>query len=171
MKSTVRTSLRPALFGLASLFTVACSDSRPVALAAAAPSAAPVPAATPAAAPPIQTPPYPPAIVPIEWSAIQNLGYDDRAAFLAGLQRLHAQLELQISELNARRAALTASDNPGKLNFAMEALGTARTRLLSTSTDLSKATPQNWEQLKERVSDSWVVVQNAHDKAAAEAPR
>ena len=131
--------------------------------------------ATPAAADTPSPPPAPAATTPsplieIQWSDIKDLGYDDRATVMAGLERMRKKLDLQITALEARRAKLTTKDDPVKFNDALKVLDTARTRLASYITDLGNATPENWTQRRDRITEAWVKVEDAYKKALAEAP-
>lgn len=173
MKTTLVRPLLLVLAGLSGFATPGCSDSQPVVVKSETPRPATpeVPNLPPTPPPPLVTPPAPLAITAAEWNDIKALGFDDRADFFVGLNRLHARLDAQITALNTRRATLSSTDNPAQWDATLEVLGTARTRLLSSSEDLQKATPQNWGQRRDRVAEAWVNVQSAHDKAAAEAPR
>ncbi len=107
-------------------------------------------------------------VVEAKWADIQDLTYEKRADFMAGLALLQKRLELQVAGLKTKRENLPATDDPAAFDFDLKALGTARTRFLSAGTDMSKATPQNWNQLKERVGGAWENVQDAYKKAAGE---
>ena len=52
-------------------------------------------------------------------------------------------------------------------DFAMQEVGNARTNLTSTSTDLTKATRETWDQLKDKVGLAWVRTQDAYAKVKA----
>lgn len=149
---------------LATLLSAACSDATPPAVETPAPAGPATPANPSAPA----TTPSP--ITELKWNDIKDLGYDDRAEVLAGLGKLREKLDLKIAALEARRTELTTQDDPLKFNAALKVLDTARTRLLSAITDLGKATSQNWAQRHDRVADAWVNVEDAYQKAAAEAP-
>ena len=113
---------------------------------------------------PAETAPAPEA----GWDNIKALTYDQRADFTTGLALLQKRLELQVASLKTKRENLPSTQDPAAFDFDLKALGTARTRFLSASTDLGKATPQNWNQLKERVGAAWENVQDAYKKAAGE---
>lgn len=102
------------------------------------------------------------------WTALRNHTYDQREAFFAGLKTLEARVDAQISELVAKRAAMEASNTSTQAwDFAMQDLGRARTTLLSTSTDITKADRTAWEQQKDRVGLAWVWTQDACAKVKA----
>ncbi len=165
MKTRPYPHLLFALSGLVAFSSSACSEPNPrvatTAPVVVAGDPVPAPAALPAPAPD----------APAEWSDIQALGYDDRADFLEGLGRLVAQLEKRIDELKSRRAALTAAQDPVAGDAALKALATSRTRLLSASTDMGKATPENWNLRRERVAAAWEEVRSDYEKADAAVPR
>jgi hypothetical protein len=101
-----------------------------------------------------------------KWSDIQDLTYEKRADFMAGLSLLQKRLERQLAGLKTKRENLPATEDPEAFDFNLEVLRTARTRFLSASTDIGKATPENWNQLKERVGSAWEKVQDSYDKTA-----
>lgn len=159
----MKTTTLPLL--LVTLLSAACSEATPPA------------AETPATpAPVVSTPPPAPAattpspLTEIKWIGLKDPGYDARATAMTDLARLREKLDLQITALEARRAALTTKNDPDKFSAALKVLDTARTRLASYVTDLGNATSENWAQRHERVADAWVKVEEAYKKAVAEAP-
>lgn len=148
--------ISPLSLLLVALLSAVCSSATPPATDTSSPSA------------PAASTPSPPTEV--KWSDIKDLGYDRRAEVMAGVGKLREQLDLKITALEARRAKLTTSDDPVKFSNALKSLDTARTRLLSAITDLGKATSENWTQRHERVANAWINVEDAYEKAAAEAP-
>ena len=101
------------------------------------------------------------------WSDIKDNTYDTRAQFFIGFKRLEAKVDAQISELTAKRAAMTSSTDTKDWDFAMKEMGDARSYLHSTGEELAKASPQTWDQLKEKVGQAWVRTQNAYSKVKA----
>jgi hypothetical protein len=102
------------------------------------------------------------------WNDIKNFNYEQRDQFMAGLDLLQKRLELQIASLKAKREKLPATEDPGEFDRELNVLATARTRFLSSSTDLGKATSDNWSQLKDRVGAAWENVQEAYHKTAGD---
>src|ERR1017187_4644264 len=75
-----------------------------------APSPVPVPKV-------VIAPPQPIMIAAADsWVAIKDFTYEQRADFGAGMARMETQLDSQVSELNAKRAALTADAKEGDFN-------------------------------------------------------
>lgn len=164
-----------ALVGLAAFPLAGCSDSTETTVVAASPDASttpPPPAVVPApgVVAPVPAPDEPPA-ANVEWADIKDLEFDDRADFIAGLERLKTRLDQRIEELKAKRAAITSDVDPVEWDNAMKALANARVRLLSRSTDIAKATPENWSQRKEQVALAWEDVQESYEKAVTESTR
>ena len=98
------------------------------------------------------------------WSDIKDCTYDLRDQFFAGLKRLEAKVDAQISELTAKRAAMKSTANTQDWDFAMKEMRDARTALKSMGEELSKATPETWDQLKDKVGQAWVRTQDAYGK-------
>jgi hypothetical protein len=102
------------------------------------------------------------------WSTIKRYTYDERELFAAGAQELATRVDAQVAELEARRAEMNASNTRTKeWDFAMEEMKRARTNLISTSHDTTKATRDNWDQLKDQVGLAWVRTQDAYTKVKA----
>ena len=121
------------------------------------------PGAEPITAVPVATP-VNPAAASATWMDIKDYTYDTRAQFFAGLSQLEARVDGQISELTARRAAMTSTANTKDWDFTMTEMGNARSNLKSTGEDLSKATPETWDQQKDKVGQAWVRTQDAYGK-------
>ncbi len=98
------------------------------------------------------------------WNDIKSLSYDQRAQFAAGFKRLEARVDEQISELAARRAAMKSTTDTKDWDFAMKALASARSYLKGMGEESTKATPENWDQSKDRVGLAWVQTQEAYTK-------
>lgn len=102
------------------------------------------------------------------WTALKTHTFDQREAFLLGLQGLEARVDAQISELAAKREAMAASNTSTQdWDFAMQEMERARTTLLSTSADMVKADRDNWDQLQDKVGLAWVWTQDAFAKVKA----
>jgi hypothetical protein len=128
-------------------------------------------AATPPSAvtPPAPTPASSPVTVDDEvafgrWSDIKDATYDNRAQFFDGLTRLEATADREIGELKAKRAAMASTTDTKEWDFAMKEMNDARAYLKDMGDELRKATPDTWNQEKERVGQAWVRTQNAYDK-------
>lgn len=102
-----------------------------------------------------------------EWVNIKDYPYAQRAALLAGLPGMEARVDAQIAELNARRTAMTATTRTADWDFAMQEMLNARAYLRAMGRDLGQATPETWEQQRERVSQAWVRTQNAYGRVKA----
>jgi hypothetical protein len=98
------------------------------------------------------------------WGDIKNITFDERTRFATGLQRLEARVDEQISELTARRSAMTATDYTKDWDFAMKILVNARSYLRGMGEEAAKSTPENWDQSKDRVGRAWVQTQEAYAK-------
>jgi hypothetical protein len=105
-----------------------------------------------------------PAASSATWMDIKDHTYDTRAQFFAGLKQLEARVDEQISELTAKRAAMTSTANTKDWDFTMTEMGNARSNLKSTGVDLTKATPETWDQQKDKVGQAWVRTQDAYGK-------
>ena len=99
-----------------------------------------------------------------KWTDIKYCTYDTRAQFFAGLNRLQARVDEQFSRLTAKRAAMTSTANTKDWDFAMKEMGDARSNLKSMGEELRKATPETWDQEKDKVGQAWVRTQEAYDK-------
>jgi hypothetical protein len=84
---------------------------------------------------------------------MENLTFDQRAAFTADLTDLVRKLDGQISALNAKRSTMTA--NTGDWDFAMKEVNAARSYLVGLETEVATATPDTWGEEKDRVGGAW----------------
>jgi hypothetical protein len=96
------------------------------------------------------------------WSGMRDLPFEQRSAFLAGLGRLSGIVDSEIGTLNTRRAGLTSDTKDW--DFAMKGLLDDQAYLKSLSDEVSRATPDSWAQVKERVEAAWQATQDAYDK-------
>jgi hypothetical protein len=120
-------------------------------------------AAFPAAGLTIQVAPSPGFTSPT-WSAIDGCTYDTRAQFFAGLSQLEAKVDRQIGELTAKRAAMNPMAKAidyTQWDLAIKEMQNARSYLQATANELSKATPETWDQEKDKVAQAWVRTQGA----------
>ena len=104
--------------------------------------------------------PSPPA--PASWMAIKDLTYGQRADFLAGAAALENMVVGQISELNARRAVMTADTKDW--DFAMKELNDSRSYFKSMIDEAGRATPESWDQEKDKVGMALQRAQAAVEK-------
>ncbi len=96
------------------------------------------------------------------WAAIKDLTYEQRAEFAAGAASLENVLAGQISELRAKRAAMAASTTDW--DFAMKELNDSQAYLKSMVEEAGRATPETWDQEKDKVSMAWQRAEEACEK-------
>ena len=169
MKTNHFVQLFTAALGFAALSNAGCARQEKLAGASlATDGSAATPKATITASGPttdIQVAtPSGPDVASAKWSDIKDCTFDMRAQFFTGLDRLEARVDGQIVELTAQRAAMKSTGNNKDWDFAMKEMEDARTYLKSTGEDLSKATPEIWDQEKDKVGQAWVRTQEAYDK-------
>lgn len=160
MKSIDHTRLSVVAFALVILSTAGCREKKPQPIQAQVP-AKPAPAAPAAAAAP-ET-----AVTDVtlaRWSDIKDDTYDHRAHFQAGLQRLVAKVAVQIAELNAKRATMQGTTSTTEWDFAMKEMTLAQSYLAGLEDEVNKATPDTWDQKKDKVGAAWTRTQDAYDK-------
>jgi len=98
------------------------------------------------------------------WIDIKDCTFDMRGQFFAGLRRLQARVDEQISRLAAKRNAMKGTAITQDWDFAMKEMDDARANLKSTGDELRKVGPENWNEGKARVGQAWVRTQEAYDK-------
>jgi len=128
------------------------APKEPTVTITAPPAAAPVP--VPAA----------PDYTSTRWSDIQDLSYDQRSQFFAGLKRLEAIVSAQVIELTAKRATMNAAANTKDWDFAMKEMLNAQVSLSSAGQELSRSNPEMWSQQREKVGQAWIRTQEAYKK-------
>jgi hypothetical protein len=160
MKTLRFATLATAALGLAALFASSCSNKDRAAPAqpAVMVQATPVPVVRRDIAPAQAVA----ASASASWDAIKGFTYEQRADFVAGIVRLESQLDGQINELNAKRAAMTTGTKDW--DFAMGEMTNARSYLQSMATEVGSATPDTWSQEKEKVNQAWLKAQEAYEK-------
>jgi hypothetical protein len=134
--------------------------------------AAPVAVNPPApAAPVVRTVGNPPIAVEshmdqaaAQWTAIKDYTFDQRAQFLSGAGGLIATFDGQVAELRAKRATLPSTVDTKDWDFAMSNLVDSQSYLKSMVTEAGQATPDTWEQEKEKVDQAWQKAQDAFEK-------
>jgi hypothetical protein len=98
-----------------------------------------------------------------KWSDIKDDSFDMRAQFLAGLNQMEAKVDDQDSALTAKRATMKSTTDTKDWDFAMKEMEDARSYLKSMNEDLSKATPETWNQEKDKVGQAWARTQKAYE--------
>jgi hypothetical protein len=118
-------------------------------------------AATTAPAPTVDT-------ASVMWTEIKHDTYDLREHFFAGLKQLEARVEVQIVELNAKRAVMNHNNTDTKAwDFAMKEMGDAQSYLRSMDAEALKSSRELWEQKREKVGQAWLRAQEAYGKVKA----
>jgi hypothetical protein len=169
MKTNLFTTLFTAVVGLTALSPAAHAKSAKIASAVMPPTMAVVTMtvadAKPGPAPKLQfaaaTVAPSPDVASARWSDIKDCTYDMRAQFFAGLSRLEAIVDAHVSLLTAKRAAMNSTANTQEWDFAMMEMKNAQSSLKSLRAELSKATPETWDQEKDKVGQAWVRAQEA----------
>jgi len=100
---------------------------------------------------------------PAKWSDIKDCTYDARAQFIAGLKRLEGRVDAEVRELTTQRAAMKSSTDTKDWDFAMKEMMESQTYLNSMNEELSKVTPETWDQEKDAVDKAWKRTQEAYD--------
>lgn len=103
--------------------------------------------------------------IPLRWTDIKDHPFGKRADFMAGLARLREKVDAQVAELTAKRASmLDLSVDTKEWDFNMKEMNAARSYFNAVSDELRKATPETWDQGKEKAGQAWVRTQEAYDK-------
>jgi hypothetical protein len=168
MKTNRVTCLLTTALGLAAFSTAGCKDKQlaeaplpPAKITATTPL--PVPEPNPAHSSQVATAANAEA-APVQWNEFKDISYDMRAQCFAGLARLEARVDSQVTELTAKRAAMTSTTDTKDWDFAMKEMSDARAYLTSMGDELNKATPETWAQQKDKVGQAWVRTQEAYGK-------
>ncbi len=98
------------------------------------------------------------------WVAIKDYTYDQRASFFSGAANLQGLLASQVAELNAKRASLPSTVETKDWDFAMKEMADSQAYLKSMIEEAGRATPDTWNQEKDKVDDAWQRAQAAFDK-------
>ena len=96
------------------------------------------------------------------WSAMKDLTFDQRPAFLNGLNGLEAIVDAEISGLNARRSAMTTDIKDW--DFEMKGLVDDQSYLKGLNAEVATVEPENWDQEREKVEGAWQNTQEAYGK-------
>jgi hypothetical protein len=97
------------------------------------------------------------------WAAIKDLTFDQRAAFLDGANHLVAMLDGQVAELKAKRASFPSTVDTKSWDFAMSDLLECQAYLRATVLEVGQATPDIWQQEKDKLDQAWQKAQAAFD--------
>jgi len=90
----------------------------------------------------------------ISWADIKSDTYDQRSHFAAGVHRLTARLNDEISQLNVKRAGMTTDTKDW--DFAMKDVMNCRDFFVSRAIEISKTTtPEAWTEAKDKVGEAW----------------
>lgn len=164
MKTNRFLTLIAAAFGFAAFSTVGCAQNQNATEAPSSPAnntpgiAAPAPGATDQVAATAS-----PDVDLARWSSIEDDSFDLRAHFLAGLDQMEARVDEQESTLTAKRATMKRTTDTKDWDFAMKEMEDARSYLKSMNDELSKATPETWNQEKDKVHQAWARTQKAYN--------
>jgi hypothetical protein len=168
MKTNRFSHLITAALGLAAFSTAGCSEKEKTADMTATPAsdASTTPAPAPAASAPVANAAAADT-ASAKWIDIKDCTYDTRAQFFAGLKALEARVDGQVAELTAKRAAMPSTTDTKDWDFAMKEMTDSRAYLTSMGEELGKATPDTWNQEKDKVGQAWVRTQDAYGKVKA----
>ena len=98
------------------------------------------------------------------WVAIKDFTYDQRAAFASGAGNLLGMLAGQVAELKAKRASMPSTVETKDWDFAMKEMDDSQAYLKSMIEEAGRATPETWQQEKDKVDEAWQRAQAAFDK-------
>ena len=158
MKTNRFTNLVTAALGLAAFSTAGCAEKeKSVEPSPSPPQAVASPTVPSAAAVSSE-------VTAARWSDIKDCTYETRAQFFAGLTRLEAMVDDQIRELTAKRVIMDGKTSTQDWDLAMKEMENARTNLKSMGEELHKASPETWDQQKDKVGRAWVRAQEAYGK-------
>jgi hypothetical protein len=98
------------------------------------------------------------------WAAIKDCTFDQRADFIAGAGNLQGMLASEVAELNAKRASMPSTVETKDWDFAMNEMKDSQAYLKSMIEEAARATPDTWNQEKDKVDAAWQRAQTAFDK-------
>jgi hypothetical protein len=98
------------------------------------------------------------------WASIKDFTYDQRADFISGAGRLQGMLASEVAELNAKRASMPSTVDTKDWDFAMKEVNDSQAYLKSMIDEAGRATPDTWNQEKDKVDEAWQRTQAAFDK-------
>jgi hypothetical protein len=150
------------LLGVACLFSNGCSaQKKDDVVAAPAPNA---PAVTPDTTAATEAATAAAAVTASDsWDMVKDYTYDQRGAFAAGLTHMTERMDAAIVRLNAQRATLPQT-SVKDWDFAMKELSDARSDLRFQVGQLDAATPETWNDVKDKLAQAWQRTKDAFDK-------
>jgi outer membrane murein-binding lipoprotein Lpp len=98
------------------------------------------------------------------WVAIKDYTFDQRDSFISGAANLQGMLASQVAELNAKRASMPSNVETKDWDFAMKEMTDSQAYLKSMIEEAGRATPDTWNQEKDKVDEAWQRAQAAFDK-------
>jgi hypothetical protein len=98
------------------------------------------------------------------WAAIKDFTFDQRPMFMSGAAALESQLSGQVAELGAKRAAMASSADTKDWDFAMRDLTVSQAYLRSMVQEAGQATPDIWNDEKDKVGQAWQKAEDSFDK-------
>jgi hypothetical protein len=97
------------------------------------------------------------------WDLVKDYTYDQRGAFAAALNHMTDRLDAGIVRLNSQRATLPQTSTKD-WDFAMKEVSDARSDLRFQVGELDKATPETWNDVKDKLAQAWQRTKDAFDK-------
>ncbi|HEY8995395.1 MAG TPA: hypothetical protein VIM71_12075 [Lacunisphaera sp.] len=97
-----------------------------------------------------------------QWVELKDYTFARRDLLLSGLTGMMERVDAQIEELKTKRAALVESGRAIDWDIALKEMHQARATLKSACNELNKATPEMWDEQRDRVGQAWARAQNAY---------
>ncbi len=166
MKTYSAHQLLAAALGLAALTTASCTDKSTTESTTGSTTTTVAPA-TVSRTPSVGATDVSTATAITTWNDLKALPYAARTEFAAGVARLENEVTGQVAALNAKRTTMTGATDTKAWDFAMKDMVDAQTYLKSTAAELSKSTPETWNQSKDKVGEAWTRTQEAYGKVKA----
>jgi hypothetical protein len=98
------------------------------------------------------------------WASIRDDTFEQKGAFLVGAAALRTKVGSELAELRAKRAAMPSTADTKDWDFAMHEMTDSQQYLDSVIAEAGRATPETWDQEKEKVAQAWDRTQAAYDK-------
>lgn len=115
----------------------------------------------------IQPSPTPGTVSPV-WTSINDCAYEQRGEFFAGLSQMEATVDRQITDLTAKHAAMPTEAKTISYtdwDLAVKELTNASSYLHAADAEAHEATPDTWNQEKEKVGEAWTRTQDGCTQA------
>jgi len=100
----------------------------------------------------------------VQWEYLERIEFDSRREFLKNLKLLETKVDAQVHELNAKRSAMNSTIDTRDWDLAMKEMLASQVYLNGMNEEVDKATPDTWDQVKDKVHQAWTRTQNAYDK-------